>query len=68
MSGKPLRVKITGDISKPATLKIVDADTGEPIPNVVEATIHLTLRSHENYVELRFWGGEVDVVSGGSQL
>lgn len=57
-----MRVKITGDISKPATLRVVDADTDEPILNVIEVDIHLSTRAHENVVTLRLWGGEVNVV------
>lgn len=61
MNGKPIRVRITGDLSKPSSIDIVDADTGAKITNVLEVDIHASRVPGDCRVTLTLHGAELDV-------
>lgn len=62
MDGKPLRLRITGNIDEPRTIDVRDADTGEKLTNVIDAQITVSRVPSECSIMLHLFGGvELDV-------
>lgn len=61
MDRRPIKVRITGDISDPYTICITDANTGAKITNVLEVDIHVGRTPSDNIVTLTLFGAEIDL-------
>lgn len=58
---KPLRIRITGDASKPRSISVFEADTGAKLTNILAVDLHLS--AEDSRVTLTIWGAEIDVVA-----
>lgn len=57
----PIRVKITGDLSDPRSIEIVD-EHGAKVTNVLSFDIHASRVPSECSITLQLWGGvQLDV-------
>lgn len=60
MPDKPIKLRITGDISDPRSIEITEADTGAKITNILEVDIHISPLEGST-VTLKLWGADIDV-------
>lgn len=60
MDGKPIRLRITGDVGNPRSIEITDVDTGAKVTNVLEVKITLS-RTIPSYVTLTLLGADIDL-------
>jgi hypothetical protein len=60
MNGRPLRVRITGDVGDPRTLEVTEVETGTRLNNVLAISIVLT-RDDTPTIDLTIYGPGNDI-------
>lgn len=66
--GKPLRVRIIGNLDDPHTLDVFNADTGEKLTNVIDAQVTLSRIPDECSIMLHLFGGVQIDVTGAAEV